>query len=132
MAADAGATGISGIALHLRGDVKEVFMDWLRSYRPELVPRYEELYAGNRAYAPKAERERMARIIRGGRDRIEDRTGVRPGQRGGTWPTDLRGAAKDAIADDFELAAERRIPGTSRRPGTVEREPARGRQEALF
>ena len=33
-AADAGATGIGGIALHLRGEVRELFMDWLRSERP--------------------------------------------------------------------------------------------------
>jgi DNA repair photolyase len=44
MATEAGATGVGGIALHLRGDVKQVFMDWLRSYRPDLVPRYAQLY----------------------------------------------------------------------------------------
>ena len=41
-------------------------MDWLRSYRPDLVPRYEELYARG-AYAPKAERERLSRLVRAGR-----------------------------------------------------------------
>ena len=41
-------------------------MDWLRSYRPDLVPRYERLYARG-AYAPKAERERLSRLIRAGR-----------------------------------------------------------------
>jgi hypothetical protein len=46
--------------------VREVFMDWLRSYRPDLVPRYEALYARG-AYAPKAERERLSRLVRGGR-----------------------------------------------------------------
>ena len=107
-------------------------MDWLRSYKPDLVPRYEELYGENRAYAPKRERERMARLIREGRDRVEERTGERPGQRAATWPADLRDAAKDTIADDFELRRDRRATGTSRRPGTVEREPVRGRQEALF
>ena len=43
--ADAGATSVGGIALHLRGEVRDVFMDWLRSYRPDLVERYEALYA---------------------------------------------------------------------------------------
>src|SRR6202007_3099664 len=28
---DAGATSISGVALHLRGSVRDVFMDWLRT-----------------------------------------------------------------------------------------------------
>ena len=36
-AADAGATSIGGIALHLRGEVRGVFMEWLRCYRPDLV-----------------------------------------------------------------------------------------------
>ena len=34
-------------------------MEWLRSYRPDLVPRYERLYAHG-AYAPKAERDRLS------------------------------------------------------------------------
>ncbi len=62
-AADAGATGIGGVALHLRGEVRGVFMDWLRSQRPDLVPLYEELYAGG-AYAPPAERRRLAALLR--------------------------------------------------------------------
>jgi DNA repair photolyase len=140
LAADAGATGISGIALHLRGDVKEVFMDWLRSYRPDLVPRYEELYAGRRAYAPAAERERMARLIGEGRDRVEDRTGRRPGRRGATWPADLRDAAKDTrrSGDQDPRGPARRSRDDSRSPsgtavpGTLEREPVRGVQEVLF
>ena len=37
-AAEAGATGIGGIALHLRGEVKKLFFDWLRAHRPDLVP----------------------------------------------------------------------------------------------
>ena len=64
-AAAAGATGIGGIALHLRGDVKAVFFDFLRSHRPDLVELYEELYARG-AYAPLQERPpRRARAPRG-------------------------------------------------------------------
>ncbi len=62
-AAAAGATGVGGIALHLRGEVRGVFMDWLRSQRADLVPLYEELYA-NGAYAPPAERRRLAALLR--------------------------------------------------------------------
>src|SRR5690349_13988888 len=58
-AAEAGATGIGGVALHLRGDVKQLFFDWLRSERPDLVKRYEQLYARG-AYAPQDERRRLA------------------------------------------------------------------------
>ena len=65
LATQAGATSIGGVALHLRGDVRAVFMDWLCSQRPDLVARYEELYR-RRAYAPQAERERLARMVRRG------------------------------------------------------------------
>lgn len=63
IAGEMGAVSVGGIHLHLRGEVREVFMDWLRSYRPDLVDHYEELYARG-AYAPRAERERIARLIR--------------------------------------------------------------------
>ena len=66
LCAEAGAVSIGGICLHLRGEVREVFMDWLRSYRPDLVPRYESLYARG-AYAPQAERERLSGLVRAGR-----------------------------------------------------------------
>ena len=60
---EAGATSIGGVALHLRGEVRDVFMDWLREQRPDLVPRYEELYRRG-AYAPRAERERLSKLVR--------------------------------------------------------------------
>jgi DNA repair photolyase len=69
LCAENGAVHVGGIALHLRGEVRGIFMDWLRSQRPDLVPRYEQLYARG-AYAPKAERERIASLIRRGRARI--------------------------------------------------------------
>jgi len=68
LAGEAGAGHIGGIALHLRGEVRDVFMDWLRSYRPDLVERYERLYARS-AYAPREVQERMQRLVRGGRGR---------------------------------------------------------------
>ncbi len=81
LAAENGATGVSGIALHLRGDVRQVFMDWLRSYRPDLVARYEELYARG-AYAPAAERDRLVGLVSGPRvpmppSDFQDHRGVR-------------------------------------------------------
>ena len=63
LAGAAGATSIGGIALHLRGEVRAVFMDWLGAHRPDLIGRYEELYR-DRAYAPREERERLARMVR--------------------------------------------------------------------
>ncbi len=64
-AEQAGATSIGGVALHLRGEVRQVFMGWLRSQRPDLVSRYEKLYRRG-AYAPKDERRRLARMVRRG------------------------------------------------------------------
>ena len=56
MATEAGATSIGGVALHLRGEVRGVFMDWLRAQRPDLVPRYEELYRRERLRPPEGTR----------------------------------------------------------------------------
>ncbi|HTZ85539.1 MAG TPA: radical SAM protein [Solirubrobacteraceae bacterium] len=60
---EAGATSVGGVALHLRGEVRDVFMGWLRSQRPDLVPRYERLYRKG-AYAPVEERRRLAKLVR--------------------------------------------------------------------
>jgi DNA repair photolyase/intein/homing endonuclease len=65
---EAGATSIGGIPLHLRGEVRGIFMEWLRSYRPDLVAHYEQLYARG-AYVGKAERERIAALVRRGQGR---------------------------------------------------------------
>lgn len=62
-AAAAGAVQIGGIGLHLRGETRDVFMDWLRSCRPDLVEYYEELY-GAGDYLPTYERRRLAQLIR--------------------------------------------------------------------
>ncbi|MEA2396779.1 MAG: hypothetical protein QOK25_335 [Thermoleophilaceae bacterium] len=63
IATEAGAVSIGGIALHLRGEVRGIFMDWLRSQRPDLVPRYEEMYRRG-PYAPREVRERLSRLAR--------------------------------------------------------------------
>jgi len=58
LADDAGATSVGAVALHLRGEVKDVFFEWLAERRPELLDRYRELYAKG-AYAPSEERKRL-------------------------------------------------------------------------
>ncbi len=60
-AADAGASHISPIALHLRPGVKEEFMPWLEREYPELVERYRRLYRGSNA--PKATRQAIAERV---------------------------------------------------------------------
>lgn len=83
IAGEMGAVSVGGICLHMRAEVRDVFMDWLRSYRSDLVERYEELYSRG-AYAPAAERARIGRLIRyaprGGARRGET-TGTRRGTR---------------------------------------------------
>jgi DNA repair photolyase len=71
---EAGARSVSGIGLHLRGEVREIWFDWLRQYRPDLVARYEELYARG-AYLPRAEADRLSALVRGARP-----SGVRSGR----------------------------------------------------
>src|SRR5436305_12777707 len=61
IATEAGAVSIGGIALHLRGEVRDIFMDWLREHRPDLIPLYERLYARG-AYAPKEVQDRMRKL----------------------------------------------------------------------
>jgi DNA repair photolyase len=85
LAGEAGAGHIGGIALHLRGEVRDVFMDWLRSYRPDLVERYERLYARS-AYAPRAEQERLQRLARGAPGRRMEGMGGRPPRSGPAEP----------------------------------------------
>ena len=90
LAGEAGVTSVGGIALHLRGEVREVFFDWLRQYRPDLVPRYEELY-GRGAYAPKQEQRRLSALVR--RDGLAGRRYVRgadTGERPARSPAPVR------------------------------------------
>jgi DNA repair photolyase len=63
LAQDAGATSVGGQTLFLRGATRDVFLDWLRTSRPDLVDRYAELYARG-AYAPRTERQRVEATLR--------------------------------------------------------------------
>jgi DNA repair photolyase len=63
-ASESGAAYVTGIALHLRKGVREVFFEWLRAERPELVPRYEALYRRG-AYLPVDERRHLTAKVRG-------------------------------------------------------------------
>ncbi len=107
-AADAGATGVGGIALHLRGEVRGIFMEWLRSYRPDLVERYEALYRRG-AYVPREEQQRLQGLLRRFRARGAGR------ERGRRSTPNLRGLSP---GDDGSAPVGRR--------------PPRSRQEALF
>ena len=62
LADEAGAAYVTGIPLHLRGEVRKVFFEWLRESRPELLPRYEKIYRRG-AYAPHEERRRLLALL---------------------------------------------------------------------
>ncbi len=68
---DAGATGISGFALHLRPGAREWFLRWLTECRPDLVPRYRRLYVGGSNLRRELRAELSGRIRR-----ICDRLGM--------------------------------------------------------
>ncbi len=61
--AEAGATHVSPIVLHLRPGAREWFLAWLAENHPALVPRYRGLY-GSRAYAPKDYQQQIAGQVR--------------------------------------------------------------------
>jgi DNA repair photolyase len=66
-AADAGASHLSPITLHLRRGVKEEFMPWLEQTYPELVPDYRRMYRG--ANAPKAVQDAIGERVRAAKRR---------------------------------------------------------------
>jgi DNA repair photolyase len=115
-AIDAGATSIGGIGLHLRGEVRGVFMEWLRSYRPDLVETYEELYARG-AYLPTHERDRIRRVLLDA-----GAPAVRPFRRDPAEERPFNRAFRRQMGPRTRSA-----PGERRRP-----EPPSAVQEALF
>ncbi len=83
-AKEAGATFLGGVALHLRDEVRDVFFAWLEAKRPDLIPRYEKLYSGDRAYMRPQQRKQATRAVCGwGRSRNLPPAG---GGVGGTSP----------------------------------------------
>ncbi|MEZ5076910.1 MAG: radical SAM protein [Solirubrobacterales bacterium] len=76
----ADATFLGAVALHLRGEVKDVFFAWLAEKRPDLVPKYEALYR-DRSYMRPAQRKHATRAVRGwGRNRLRRALADRSGQ----------------------------------------------------
>ncbi|HEX6310612.1 MAG TPA: radical SAM protein [Acidimicrobiia bacterium] len=58
---EAGAESITPVLLHLRPGVREHYLASLAEHRPDLLSLHHRLY--RRAYAPKAERDRLSRVV---------------------------------------------------------------------
>jgi DNA repair photolyase len=116
-AREAGATFLGGLALHLKGEVKDVFFAWLAEKRPDLLPQYEQLYKG-RAYLPAEQRRHATRAVKGwGRSR------VRRSPADGSEQRVSRQAAPRAGGDDREDTPGRESPRSETGPA---------RQSSLF
>lgn len=68
---DAGAGRVTPILLHLRPGVRDHYMRWLESARPELVGLHKDAYRAG-AYGSRDDRERLATIVR---DQVSARAG---------------------------------------------------------
>jgi DNA repair photolyase len=94
-----GAISMAHVPLHLRGEVKDIWFDWLRAYRPDLIAHYEQLYRRG-AYVPSEERKRMQDLVDGVRPKERPR---RPRPRPGT----RRGRQRAARAPEQAAPAQR-------------------------
>jgi DNA repair photolyase len=61
--AEAGAVSITGVALHLRGPMREHWFDWLARARPDLVRLHRARFRRG-AYQEDVERERVEEVVR--------------------------------------------------------------------
>jgi DNA repair photolyase len=100
---EAGARSVGGVALHLRGEVKDIWFDWLRQYRPDLVSRYEDLYERG-AYMRRAESDRLSGMVRSG-GRTRDIGGTR-----GRMRSSNENANKGSAATSSAEGREGRAP----------------------
>jgi DNA repair photolyase len=92
----AGATFLGTAALHLRGEVKDVFLAWLQEKRPDLIPKYEALYQG-RAYMRPEQRKHATRAVKGwGRGRASSLSN-RPERLPPAPPDPQRAAAQPSL-----------------------------------
>ncbi|MGA5872803.1 Rv2578c family radical SAM protein [Streptomyces cinereoruber] len=82
--AEAGASSVTPLVLHLRPGAREWFAEWLGRHHPGLVRRYERMYADG-AYAPTWYQRRITRQVH----EYAAEFGIGPAGRGGTRRTVL-------------------------------------------
>ena len=86
LATEAKATYIGGQTLFLRGPVRDLFFEWLHEHRPDLVERYERLYAKS-GYLSAGERHKVEIAAGAPWLRRMDRDPYRARHRGARRPT---------------------------------------------
>ncbi|MEU5883880.1 radical SAM protein [Spirillospora sp. NPDC047279] len=96
-AAQAGATSIGAITLHLRPGAREWYLAWLREHRPDLVVPYARLYRGG-AYAPRDYQDQISARVR----ELAERYGI--GRRGGRRGERRRERERPAAAGPEQLS----------------------------
>ena len=117
----ANATFLGGVALHLRDEVKDVFLAWLETKRPDLLPRYEALYQA-RAYMRPEQRQHATRAVRGwGRNKLRTSLVDRADS------TNPNGSTPAPSATSSENATRQGAPRTP-----VQLQPTPSPQRALF
>ncbi|RJK96295.1 Rv2578c family radical SAM protein [Vallicoccus soli] len=119
--ADAGATHVTPLLLHLRPGAREWFLAWLDAHHPRLRPLYDRLY-GRGAYAPRAYQDEVrARVLA-----AAERCGL-----GGAGPRRSRrlGYGVAALPDD---AAGRTGADAGRPPAPAAAAPPAYAQDALL
>jgi DNA repair photolyase len=98
-AAQAGASSVTPIVLHLRPGAREWFLAWLAEHHPELVARYRGLY-GRGAYAPKAYQQRVSEQVRELAQRYRvGQHGPRPRRASFRGAADRRDEARPPVPD---------------------------------
>ncbi|NEM06936.1 Rv2578c family radical SAM protein [Geodermatophilus normandii] len=107
--AEAGATGVTVVPLHLRPGAREWFSAWLAREHPSLVARYRQLYRGG-AYVPAEYRawlaERVTPLLRrhgldsrpGGAARGAEAPSGVPGDDAAAFPAGSLPPARDEVA----------------------------------
>jgi DNA repair photolyase len=117
--AEAGATGVTVVPLHLRPGAREWFSAWLAREHSQLVPRYQQLYRRGAVVAPEYRSwlsQRVAPLLaRYGLDR-------RPGERPAVWTP----ATHRPVSPGTGTATSR--PAACRRPARVAVQHGRARR----
>ena len=92
--------------------MRKVFFDWLREHRPDLLPRYEELYRRG-AYLPEAQRREIERAA------------------GAPWPAAATSSAGSTACIERRRSLEREERERRRRGGRRDGGACRDAQERV-